>query len=436
MKRFILVLMVVWGIGNSAFSECYLEVDNPSALDTKAISQVSLIQISKYFEPISEIPPQGISSDACLYNLSISELANGLLLTIKGRKVTTYGDSKLRGFDGFQQALFRSIISAKPAEKEGICQRYLDIMSSDCGNIMEPPKIQHVQKGTINVRVPKRFRQAVIYSSDVVIGEMAGQRRKKFEVETNRLLTLKAIDGEYISEEIQVTVFADEETRIKFRRFERPDEEFPEPKPVVETQREQPVRERQKSAFGENNPFIIGFGIGGHDFSSEEDEYRKRDPEIENGLNLNFFLEYYLTENIGIGFKTFVLSAIREGTNYEQDLSISNSFFTVSLWFPLSTKNKGYSHFGLIAGSGNSQYKVEIKNKNTDKLVEEWKAEGSASLMGVFFDWGGEIFGARIGYNVIQTDLGKMSRQDENSSAKFKVDGSGSGMVFDFRWAW
>jgi len=436
MKRFILIFLVFLGVGNLAFSQCYLEVDNPGVLDTKAISQVSLIQISKYFEPISEIPPQGVSSDACIYSLSISELANGLLLTIKGRKVTTYGDSKLRGFDGFQQALFRSIIAAKPEEKNTICQRHQDIMRRDCGKVATQPQIQKAEKGIINVLVPRRFRQAVIYSSDVVIGEMSGQRKKKFEVESNRLLTLKAIDGDFTSEEIQITAFVDEETRVKFRRFERSAQDIAEPEPVAEVKREKPIRESSRGDFGENNPFILGFGLGGHNFSSEKDEYRQMDAKIDAGLTINLFMEYYLTQNIGIGFKTFVVSATRENTNFQEEMSITTSFFTVSLWFPLSTKNKGYSHFGLVGGVGSGLYSVDVKNKTTGNVLSEWEAEGTASLMGVFLDWGGEIFGARIGYNQILTEFGNMSRQDTYSSTAYNVDGSGSGVVFEFRWAW
>lgn len=116
-----------------AFAVCYLTIDNQTSLDATLINNISIIEISRYYQPVDEVPPTGISTDACTYNLLITEMSDRILLTIKGPKASTFADSRIKGLKGFQQAFFRAIIKDHPDKKSQICQRHPQIVAEDCG---------------------------------------------------------------------------------------------------------------------------------------------------------------------------------------------------------------------------------------------------------------------------------------------------------------
>ncbi len=446
MKRitlFIFIIMIL-GLLQNVCAQCYLLVENPGNLDTKAITQISLVQISQHFEIVNEIPPQGLASDACTYNLSVAEIANGILVTIKGRKVSTYGDSKLRGFDGFQQALFRAIISAKPEEREPICQRYYNLMAGDCsGIIATPTPAPTPTSGKLVARVPYEYRYAQIFSSGLLVGDMSGETVKEFEVDTNVSLSLKAIDGVYQSDDVYVTVQPNIATRVDFRGFKSTEQPRKEPQPTY-TPTPEPVRSDERD-FGENGAFVFGFSLlPVYNFSAVEEDAALRKTSVfegtDTGTAIDMFIEFFINQNLGLGSKLISVGAESNAVNGSDTLK-SNTImllFTVTVWFPLSTKNKGYSHFGLNTGVGSANYNIKYDEGGT--TISEWEAKGSATMFGAFFDWGGDIFGGRIGYMSITTELGKSSQTtyDPNyfsyDDNEYDADYSGSGFYITMRW--
>ena len=50
-----------------------------------------------------------------------------------------------------------------------------------------------------------------------------------------------------------------------------------------------------------------------------------------------------------------------------------------------------------------------------------------ATLFSAYLDWGGEVFGARFGANVLRTEL--------DSIDGIEADASGVSLYFEFRWA-
>lgn len=438
MKRFFGLgfLMVIWGISQVAYAQCYLTVENPGNLDTKAISQISLIQISQHFETVNEIPPEGIGNDACTYNLSVAEIANGILVTIKGRKVSTYGDSKLRGFDGFQQALFRAIISAKPEQRDPICRRYHALMGSDCSDVAAPAPSPAVVKGKLIVRVPVDHRYAQIFSSNRLLGEMGGETIKEFEVEMNATLYLSAKDGGFTSEDLYVMAQPNQPARADFNTFTSAEAPIPTAKVVATPV----VQESMEKDFGEDNPFIFGFSLMPFEFAGDDD-FRKESRDgsyqaeaITSAIGVGMFAEYFLGQNLGLGLKYLSTTAGRETEDKRYKQEVVNSMFmvTATLWFPLSTKNHGYSHFGLTGGTGSATYTITAKKDG--EVVEEYESLGSATLFGAFFDWGGDVFGVRLGFQSISTDYGEVENKITGKVFEADLDGSGSGAYLTLRW--
>lgn len=441
MKRaVILSIFLFLGVVQAVKAQCYLNVQNSSNLDTKAITQISMIQISQHFESVDEIPPEGVGSDACMYTLSVSEISNGILVTIKGRKASTYGDSKLRGFDGFQHALFRAIISSKPEQREPICRRYSGIMGNDCAGVSTPSQSQG--KGKLIVRVPNEYRYAQIMASGRVIGEMGGDVVREFQVDASNTLVVKAVDGSYQSEELYAGVQPDTTTRLEFKDFQSTQQQ---PSTTPETTRrprhetKPDSRSPSEKDFAENGAFVFGWSfIPAHGFK-EQDVIRDTSGNYDgtdSATGFSWFVDIFASPNFGIGTKFITVGTenISSSGNNVLKINLSNFLFTATLWFPLSTRNKGYSHFGITGGAGSATY--QVTSETNGEVDSEWEATGTASMYGAFFDWGGEIFGGRLGYYSMTTKMDELERVDEYNANKYDVDGTGSAFYISMRWGW
>lgn len=96
-----------------------------------------------------------------------------------------------------------------------------------------------------------------------------------------------------------------------------------------------------------------------------------------------------------------------------QRIEVNHNFLTGQYWFPVN--QSGSIRFGLFAGVGTTDYESEYywvaKNTNSSDYSEEnrysetYKTSGSSTLLGGFFDLTSGIFGARIGWQQISSDL-------------------------------
>jgi len=435
MKRLLFILACCLGLGQGLRAQCYLEIENPGAYETAAITQISQAHISRYFTPISDIPPAGIGQEACLYKLSLTEVSNGILVTIKGPDVSAYGDSRLRGIDGFKQALFRAIISSKPEHRESICRQHYDrtILEKDCAGIAVDPDKKLPEKGRLVVRVPREYRYAALYGDDTLIGEMSGEIVREFEIETGRSIVFRVEDGGFVSEKILVMANPGVVAKIEFQTFER---RLTAAQPSAKTNQE--TEPTAKKDFGEDSPLFFGLGGGNYSFTSKQDQYRLNGDKIQNALAMELFFEYYPTLNLGFGLKFRGLSAEREASTstVKEKMNLSQMLATLNLWFPLNTRNRGFSHFGLTGGIGPANYNVTVSGDTISDDGNEWETNGIVTSYGAFFDWGGDLFGARLTYTVNETNYATLKNKTyPQTSPEYEVDASGTAWVFSIRWA-
>jgi hypothetical protein len=436
MKNLILLLILGFGAGSALSAQCYLEIDNPGQYEVQAISQMSLVYISRYIESVSEIPAAGVSAETCLYKLSLTEVSEGILIAIKGPQVSAFGDSRLRGIDGFKQALFRAIISFDPQHRESICRHHYDrrILEQECSEI-RAEEGQPTEPHRLVVRVPRDYRYAAIFADEELIGEMGGEVVREFEIDHNRSLRLRAEDGTFVSESIPV-MSSGQISRIEFLQFNRQSSD-PADTDQLEGAAITLRRTDDRKDFGEDSPVIFGLGFGRHVFDTIPDQYRDLDGKIEDATFLEAFLEYYLTVNLGIATRFINLSAERN-TPEKEELKINLVLAAINLWFPTRTRNDGYSHFGLTGGTGYAVYEVKQSPANRESTDDRylWETQGSASVLGAFYDWGGDGFGARLSYTVIETQLPDLrNKAFPRSSPQYQVDASGKTWSFNLRWA-
>jgi len=125
-------------------------VDSSEEFNPTLLSNISVSIISQFLREVEPIPPEGVSTDSCLYQISVSKEQDTTFITFKGKNLNSYGDSKLSGTDGFQQSLLKSLFRALKNKRHLICEGYGELLK-ECDNI-------EVEKG-----------QAEIYSESVVV---------------------------------------------------------------------------------------------------------------------------------------------------------------------------------------------------------------------------------------------------------------------------
>ena len=111
--------------------KCYVVVESSEDFDPSLLSNVSISLISKFLRDVENIPPSGVSSDSCQYNISVSKNNDTTFVTFKGEGLNSYGDSKLSGSDGFQQSILKSLYRSLKDKRDIICEDY----GSDVGRM-------------------------------------------------------------------------------------------------------------------------------------------------------------------------------------------------------------------------------------------------------------------------------------------------------------
>ncbi len=183
--------------------------------------------------------------------------------------------------------------------------------------------------------------------------------------------------------------------------------------------------------FANDQTYVIGIGAGGASYK-EKPEFFYDSEKITKGRNINF--EWYLFNSIGLGLKTVSLQSPdsvyskSDGTTggeqgIYQPLTINSNLITIN-W--IISGEKDYSRFGLTFGAGNSKL-----TKITRDGVG-YSSSGSATSLGIFFDWGADGFGARLGYDSVSNSFGEFKSGSRNVK---NITGTGGLGYFGLRWA-
>ena len=171
---------------------------------------------------------------------------------------------------------------------------------------------------------------------------------------------------------------------------------------------------------------VIGVGVGFHRFSSSDDFRAPQFPfllEIDAAGMSQLYAEWYALGTIGVGARIINLGVTEEvrigGSTLQKEVTVQTNLLTLH-WVPLG--GRSYTRVGILVGAGSSNYKA-----TEDASGFSGSASGSATLAGVYVDWGGEDFGARFGAHFLDTDLDNLNG--------LRVDASGTAFYLDLRWA-
>lgn len=165
MQRLAWITLVFIFIAANGFADCFLRVEKPGSYDPELINENAVAHISNFAEMVKPLPPGGISvSEPCFYNVNISENDSGIIVTIRGKQINSSGNSRLRGLDGFQQAVLRAIAKSKPEQLNRICHAYPSLMKDDCSGVSTGADYSIITKKlNSNPVASKRYKMALIF---------------------------------------------------------------------------------------------------------------------------------------------------------------------------------------------------------------------------------------------------------------------------------
>ena len=200
--------------------------------------------------------------------------------------------------------------------------------------------------------------------------------------------------------------------------------------------------------FANDQTYVIGLGGGGASLSSNP-KISFTSEEISQGTHGYF--EWYLFDSLGLGIKG---STLQNATCPEVEglscttLAYSNQFATLNWIF---SGEKDYSRWGLTVGTGISS--LSYSTSGSTYTCKEWSeytnsctswgyedvnktscssATGPYSSAGLFFDWGADGFGARLGYDSVSNQVGQIKCKGTTIKGVTSTGGLG---YLDFRWA-
>jgi hypothetical protein len=130
------ILLLSFPVIGQSKETCYVSVEGSKEFNLNLFSQISKSLISQYFKPIKNIPPGGIRSDSCVYEITVTKEGDTTFVVFSGEDLNSYGDSKLYGSDGFQQSLLKSLYRSLEHKRKKICEDYGELLKK-CGSVVQ-----------------------------------------------------------------------------------------------------------------------------------------------------------------------------------------------------------------------------------------------------------------------------------------------------------
>ncbi|MBU3914068.1 hypothetical protein KKA14_00870, partial [bacterium] len=166
MKQFIVTVLCVIFFAGNLVGECFLRVEKAGTYDPALVNENAIAHLSNFIEKVNALPSVGIrEGEGCIYNVNIIEDDRGVIVTVSGDQMNSSGDSRLRGFDGFQQALLRAINKAKPEQLGRICAAYSSLMKDECQAQTGVDYSITSKKLPSNPDAAKKYKMAIVFKN-------------------------------------------------------------------------------------------------------------------------------------------------------------------------------------------------------------------------------------------------------------------------------
>jgi len=120
--------------GQSSEKPCYISLNSSGEFNQVLLSNISTSLISQYIRQVEQIPSGGLSgSNHCIYEVSVTKDGEKTFVTLQGNNLNSFGESNIKGTDGFKESILRSLYRSQRDKRELICSDYSGILL-ECGN--------------------------------------------------------------------------------------------------------------------------------------------------------------------------------------------------------------------------------------------------------------------------------------------------------------
>ena len=184
--------------------------------------------------------------------------------------------------------------------------------------------------------------------------------------------------------------------------------------------------------------FIIGFGLGKHQYDdTDAARANKLTNPDQSAPAFDLYFEWYPATRLGIGLRameSLEAHSQAQPSGYTLHTVADTGTLAVTLNLIPWISDSGYSRFGFIAGVGRTGYAFNASLEGPDGYSvqsDSWSTSGPSQLYQIYLDWGGDVFGARIGIGKLKTDLDPLN----DGTNFYDADASGNQFLLEFRWA-
>ena len=149
----------------SSEEPCYVGIKTSKEFNTVLVSEISTSLISQYIGEVQSIPPSGLSGKpSCIYEVSVTKDGEKTFVTLQGKDLNSYGDSKLGGTEGFEQSLLKSLYRSLRNKRKVICDDYGELIEK-CGRDVNQDTSTKVESKVVESIVKNKVESIVVKQS-------------------------------------------------------------------------------------------------------------------------------------------------------------------------------------------------------------------------------------------------------------------------------
>ncbi len=120
----------------------FLKKIDQGPLDPILTSEIAISLITRYFREVIQIPPAGLSKDACIYDVQVNNTEETMVTTISGEDLNAYGESKKTGVDGIKESILSALFRSLEDKQKEICDNRGALLNKECAIVLAEDEIE------------------------------------------------------------------------------------------------------------------------------------------------------------------------------------------------------------------------------------------------------------------------------------------------------
>ena len=120
----------------------FLKKIDQGPLDPILTSEIAISLMTRYFREVVQIPPAGLSNDACIYDVQLNNTEETIVTTITGEDLNAYGESKKTGVDGIKESILSALFRSLEDKRKEICDNRGALLNKECAIVLAEDEIE------------------------------------------------------------------------------------------------------------------------------------------------------------------------------------------------------------------------------------------------------------------------------------------------------